>query len=88
MYDIINRYINKMTKDDVKNFALTQNIQLNNEEASFIYTFLKKNWEELLGNPNGLIMEKYRNQFSEENYNKINNLVNYYRSTYLNNIKR
>ena len=87
MYDIINRYINKMTVDDIKNFSQTQNINLSDDEASFIYLFLKKNWEELLGNPNALVMERYRSNFSEENYNKINNLVNYYRGKFANNIK-
>lgn len=87
MYDIINRYINKMSQEDIKNFALKEDVILSDDETSFIYTFLTHNWEELLSNPNALVMERYRSHFSEENYNKINNLVNYYRSKYINIIK-
>ncbi len=88
MYDLISRFIEKMTPNDISNFAKEQNIELSEDETNFIYLFLKKNWQELLGNPNSLIMSRYRNNFSDENYNKINNLVNYYRIKFSGYIKR
>lgn len=88
MYDIINRFIDKMSTNDIKDFALKNNINLSDDETKFIYMFLKKNWQELLGNPNSLIMDHYRNEFSDENFNKINNLVEYYRGQYSGYLKR
>ena len=67
---------------------LTDSINLSDDETKFIYMFLKKNWQELLGNPNSLIMDHYRNEFSDENFNKINNLVEYYRGQYSGYLKR
>ena len=88
MYDLISRFIERMNPEDIKNFATKQEIDLSDDEINFIYSFLKKNWQELLGNPNALIMSRYRNQFSPENYEKINSLVNFYRSRYSGYTKR
>ena len=71
MYNLIEKYINKMTLDDVKNFALSKNINLNDEEIMFVYGFIKKNYQMVLSNPNLLDIDHYKNHFSEEINSRI-----------------
>ena len=40
MFNIVERYIQKMTKEDVNNFALSKNITLSSEELDFTYEFI------------------------------------------------
>lgn len=71
-----------MTKEDVKNFTEKNGIYLNESELDFSYRFIKKNYEALYANPN-VDLSKYKNQFTEENYNKIMKLIQVYKSKYL-----
>lgn len=82
MFNLISRYMNKITKEDINNFALNKNIYLNDEELSFTYEFIKKNWNQILSNPNMLNLDRYKNKYSEENFNKIKILFNEYYSKY------
>lgn len=82
MFNLISRYMNKITKDDINNFALNKNIYLSDEELLFTYEFIKKNWNQILSNPNMLNLDRYKNKYSEENFNKIKILFNEYYSKY------
>ena len=79
MKNIIINYINNMTIDDINNFAIKNSIYLNNIELNFIYDYIKDNYNSLLDNPNNFDISIYKNTFSEENYIKINNLINEYK---------
>ncbi len=72
MYNIIARYIGKMTKDDVRDFAHSKNIDLSEHELDFTYDFLKRNYQNILSNPKLFNLERYKSNYSEENYEKIN----------------
>ena len=82
MFNLISRYMDIITKEDVNNFALKKNILLNDDELSFTYDFIKKNWNQILSNPNSLNLERYKSKYSEENFNKIKILFNEYYSKY------
>ena len=43
MFNIIERYINKITKEDVKVFATKKGANLSPEELNFTFDFIKKN---------------------------------------------
>ena len=75
MFNLIDRYMSRLEKEDVQNFAIKNNVSLNEEELKFTYDFVKKNWRIILSNPNAFQFEKYRNQFTEENFAKINYLI-------------
>ena len=68
MYNIIERYLHELKKEDVQNFAIKNDVYLSEEELTFTYQFVKKNWQILLGNPNSFNFAKYKDHFSEENY--------------------
>ena len=82
MFEIIRRYMDKLTIDDVKNFANNNDVLLNEHELNFTYQFVNKNWEVILPNPNSLNLERYKNEFSEENFAKIKKLITIYYQKY------
>ena len=79
MINMVEPYINKMTKEDINNFALNNNIKLNKNELDFIYNFIKTKYKDILSNPNNFNLVKYKNNFSNENFIKINKIVNKYK---------
>lgn len=82
MYNLISKVMMRLTKEDVNNFALSKNIVLSPEELDFTYLFVKKNWEQVIKNPNLLNLERYQDKFSPENFIKIKKLFNEYSSRY------
>jgi len=84
MFNLIKRYMQNLSKEQVNNFALSKEINLTEEELNFTYDFIKKNWEKILGNPSLLHLERYKEKFSEENFVKINKLFSEYSSKYRN----
>ena len=70
--------------DQVKSFANQKNIILSEDELEFTYNFIKKNWETIIGNPNLLNLDRYKDYYSLENFNKIKKLFNEYVSKYRN----
>ncbi len=79
---LIHNYIQKLSIDDLNKFAINNNIILSENELNFIYSFIKKNHEYLLNNPNDFNIEKYKDKLSEENFIKIDLLINKYRKKY------
>ena len=79
MLNIIEPYINNIKKEDIYNFGLKNNINLNNNELDFIYNFVKTRYKEVLNNPNNFSLTRYKNNFSNENFVKINGLINRYK---------
>lgn len=82
MYNIISKVMMRLTKEEVNNFALSKNTNLSNEELEFTYAFIKKNWEQVIKNPNLLNLERYKDKFTPENFSKIKKLFNEYSSRY------
>ena len=79
MYNLVKRYVSNLTKEQVNDFALKNDIVLLREELEFVYAFVKKNWEMIFRNPNLLHLERYKDRFSPENFVKIQKLfVMYY----------
>jgi len=82
MYNFIKRYMNNLTKEQLNQFAIKNNVTLSEKELDFTYIFVLKNWELILRNPNLLKLERYKDQFSEENYKKIEQLIAFYYQKY------
>ena len=82
MFNIIERYVSKLSKEDVNNFASKNDIRLNDSELDFICVFVKKNYKEILSNPSLLNLDKFKDKFSEENFIKIKKLFNEYSQKY------
>ena len=84
MFNIIERYINLMTKEDVRNFATKKNIQLSEKELDFTYNFIKKNYKNYFANPKVFNLELYKNEYTKENFSKITKVYQEYIQRYAN----
>ena len=71
--------MDKLTKEEVQSFAMKNNIILTEEELSFTYTFVKKNWEMIIRNPNLLQFDRFKDKFSTENFAKIQKIYQAYK---------
>ena len=71
-----------MNINDVNNFAINNSIYLSNEELNFIYNYIKENYLLLIDNPNNFNIYDYKDRFSEDNFIKINKLLNEYKNKY------
>lgn len=79
MFNIIGAYINKLTKDDINKFAIYKGATLSNEELEFTYSFIKKNWKDVLKNPSIFDIERYSKYYSKDNFIKIKQVFNEYK---------
>ena len=82
MYNLVKRYMDNLTKEQVMDFAQKNQVFLSPEELDFTYTFVKKNWEMIFRNHNLLKLERYKDKFSEENFIKIQKLFALYYQKY------
>ncbi|MBR4231472.1 MAG: hypothetical protein IKR74_04910 [Bacilli bacterium] len=82
MFNIIERYISKLSKEDINNFAKSKNIILNENELDFTYSFIKKNYKDILKNPNLFNIDLYKNKYQSDNFNKIKKVFVEYFSKY------
>lgn len=74
--------MSKLTKEDVNNFAIKNNVNLSEEELDFTYDFVLKNWRTILSNHGMFDISKYKEKFSLENFNKIQVLLRQYTLKY------
>lgn len=77
MKNIIDSYMKNLTKSTVNDLALKNDIHLSNEELDFTYHFLKTKYKEVLRDKQ-LDLTSYKTKFSEENFEKITDLINKY----------
>ena len=78
MYSIIEKYMGRLTEEDVNKFALSKNCTLSPEELNFTYVFIKKNWSDILKNPSVFDLNRYKSHYSEENFAKIKQVYQEY----------
>lgn len=74
MEKMINSYVNKLTKNDILKFADKNNITLTNDEIDIIFNTIKKDWQDLLHNPNKV----FNNIKSKVSLNTYNNIIYFY----------
>lgn len=82
MFNIVDKYMRNLSIDQVANFAKAKNVNLSNEELEFTYTFIKKNYKDMLANPKLFNIDRYQNKYSPENFAKIKKVFTEYFSKY------
>lgn len=77
----IERYIQKIKKDDIYNFAYTEGINLTLEELDTLYTYLKTYYKPFLRQPDTRInlLEELKSKVSLKVSNKLDELYNTYK---------
>lgn len=77
---MIQQYIDKMTIDNVYEFANKNGVSLETNEAKVIFHYVKNDWQTILyGNPND-ILDKVKAEVSPNTYKKVVDIFNYYRN--------
>ena len=75
-------YINKITEQDIYNYALKEGITLLGDETQIIYTYLKNYWQVLLNDDSTFIFEELKEKLRDETYNKIVELYEKYKKQF------
>ena len=71
---LIREYVNRITLEDIKKFALTQGINLTEDEQNIIYTYVKKYYYTFIyGNPR-TYLDELKTKVSSVTYSKIESL--------------
>ena len=58
MYNLVEGIVNKLSLNDIFNFASKNSVNLSLDEGEFILRFLKNNWYSLLKNQNIEVIDK------------------------------
>ena len=82
MFNIVEKYMQRITKDDVNKFAIKKNVYLSNSELDFTYDFIKKNYANILKNHSLFKIDRYENRYSKENFPKVKKVFTEYFSKY------
>lgn len=78
---MIKKYINSLTIDKINSFLTKNNINLSNEELSFLLELIKNNIDDILIN-DSKYLDIIKDKLDSENYIKIKNLFLYYKNRY------
>ena len=79
MYRLIEHYINKLTKEDIIEFSIKNDIILNNDELIYLYKIIKEKYKLLL-NGDTSIFNEIKDNININTYNKIIELYNKYKN--------
>ena len=79
---LIKNYINNLKIKDIKDFALKNDILINDNEADYLFNIVKNNYQELIyGNPNA-IFKNIKDKSNDDSYHKIIKLYFLYKNKY------
>ena len=77
MKNIVINYINIITKEDINNYLIKQNIILSENELNYTYKIVKNNYNEIFeGNID--LFNDIKNNINNDAYNKLIDLYNKY----------
>lgn len=81
MKGLIKNYIDKLTIDNLKEFALKNDINLTNDEFEYLLKLTKDNFEDILVNENKYL-DMIQNNINQNEFIKIKELFLYYKKKY------
>ena len=79
---LIERYINKLTKNDIYNYSIKEGIELTNQEINIIYYYIKNYYKQFLNGHNEEIINELKEKVTTKTSNKIDELYNLYKSKF------
>ena len=80
---LIRDYLNKLTINDIKNFAKTKNISITDTDAIILYTYAKKYYQEFLNGNDSLIIKELKEKLSPNTFKEAYKLYLEYKIKYL-----
>ncbi|MBP3460838.1 MAG: DUF2624 family protein [Bacilli bacterium] len=80
----IEKNINSLSKDDIKNIAKNENVILNDKEIDIIYYYIKNEYKTLLYGDSDSIFNDLKSRINPTSYNQIKDLFDFYKNKYQN----
>lgn len=77
---IIEEYINKLTKEDINNYAKKQEIILDKEELDIVYNYIKTNYKNIIYYPIKKTLSEIKYKVKPLTYTKIEELMTKYKN--------
>ena len=84
MDNVIKKYIDKLTINDINRFAVSNNIYLNSNELDIIYKYIKNNWKAIIYSNYNSVLNDLKSKIDINKYNKIEQLFHKFKSKYQN----
>ena len=78
---IVKKYTKNITKENIIEFSLKQNVNLTDYEVDIIYDQIKNNIDNILKNPEDELL-KIKDKLSNTTYLKIEELYMFYKNKY------
>jgi hypothetical protein len=69
--NIIKKYADNITKEDILKFAQSENVSINNNELNTIYYIIKNKQDEILNGDFYNLIDNYKQDFNPLLFNKI-----------------
>ena len=79
--ELVKKYINRLSINDLEKFAKKNNISYTKEELNTVYNFILNNYNDLL-NENIRVFENIKNKISPTLYKRLLNLYIEYKQKY------
>lgn len=79
---LIEKYIKQISKQDIKEFANKNNIQLSEKDQDILYHYLKNNWQDLLYGNSRSVFKELEEKLGAEKFNILKNLYDFYFEKY------
>lgn len=79
----IEKSVDKLTKQDIIDFANKNNVYLTKEQADYIYAYIKQNWKEALYEPENKLIDRL-SFLDVSTKEKALELLRFYRKKYKN----
>ena len=84
IYRLIEKNIKSLTKEDIINYANSENVKLDNNEINIIYDTIKSDYKTLLYGDSEPIFNNIKSRINPTAYKKIYELYNFYKNKYKN----
>jgi len=81
MKSLIKNYIDILSIDKLKEFAINNNINLTNNELEYLLNLVKNNFEDILKDDTKYL-EHIKNNIDPSEYTKVKELYLYYKNRY------
>ena len=78
---LIKNYLSKLSIDNLKEFALKNNISLTESELKFLLTLAKENFDDILINEDKYL-NMIKNNINPSEFEKVKELFLYYKNKY------
>lgn len=81
MKSLIKNYVDKLTTQNLKEFAVKNNINLNQNELEYLLNLVQRNFEDILVNEDKYL-NLVQNNINTEAFVKVKELFLYYKNRY------